>query len=341
MTGLQLTMRFDMRAPEFGASPGSLYPAAYAMAEWADQRGFSSIGISEHHATEDGYCPAPLVLGSAIAARTQHVKIRFGVMLLTLHHPLRAAEEIAVLDNISEGRIVPMFGAGYRMEEFEMFGVDPTKRAKLMEEGITAMKEAWKGEWFEFQGNKALVRPRPYQDPHPPIHMGGSIESTARLAARIADDFFPSTVPLVEVFQAERERLGKPRVPGKNYGAKGSWFIHVTEDPEKAWDTIAPHAIHESNTYTDWATQRKGASMFGMAGMQDENNIRENAKYVVITPDECIAMAHEHSSVDGSLGFAPLMGGLDPDFAWASLELFDAKVLPEIHKAGLLAERSN
>ena len=132
MADLTLNMRFDMRAPDFAASPGALYPAAVDMAAWADERGFSSIGISEHHATEDGYCPAPLLLGSAIAARTQHVKIRFGVMLLTLHHPLRAAEEIAVLDNLSEGRVIPMYGAGYRMEEFEMFGIDPKKRAKIM-----------------------------------------------------------------------------------------------------------------------------------------------------------------------------------------------------------------
>lgn len=337
MADLTLNMRFDMRAPDFAASPGALYPAAVDMAAWADERGFSSIGISEHHATEDGYCPAPLLLGSAIAARTQHVKIRFGVMLLTLHHPLRAAEEIAVLDNLSEGRVIPMYGAGYRMEEFEMFGIDPKKRAKIMETSIEAMKEAWKGEWFEYEGARALVRPRPYQDPHPPIHMGGSIESTARLAARIADDFFPSTVPLVEVFQQERERLGKGRVPDKNYGAKGSWFIHVTEDPDKAWNVIAPHAIHESNTYAEWAQQRKGASTFGMAGPQDEQTVRENPKYVVVTPEECIAMAHDHSP-GGSLGFAPLMGGLDPDFAWESLNLFDAKVLPEIRKAGLLED---
>ena len=337
---LKLSMRFDMRAPEFGADARDLYPAAVEMAAWADRVGFSTLSLSEHHNTADGYLPAPVVLGSALAAVTQRARIRFGVLLLTLQHPLRAAEEIAVLDNISEGRVDPMFAAGYRMEEFAMFGVDPKRRARLMEEGIEAIKQAWTGKPFDWHDTTVLVRPVPWQRPRPQILMGGSIESTARLAARIADDFLPSMPGLIDVFNAERERLGLPPGPPKFYGS-ASWFLHVAEDPEKAWDVIAPHAVHESNSYAEWSTQRKGASMFGLAGLKDTATIRsETARYRVVTPEECIALAHEFGR-GGTLGFSPLMGGLDPQFAWESLELFEARVLPAIAGAGLLDEGSN
>ena len=78
--------------------------------------------------------------------------------------------------------------------------------------------------------------------------------------------------------------------------------------------------------------------MFGLAGLKDEQSIREMTdRYVVVTPEECVELAHEYGR-GGTLGFSPLMGGLDPEFAWESLELFDAEVLPALRTSGLLDE---
>ena len=103
-------MRFDLRAPPWGASPVRLYRASLDMAAWADDLGFDLIRISEHHAAEDGYCPSPFVLAAAIAARTQRARLRLNALILPLRDPVRVAEDLAVLDLVSAGRIEAVIG---------------------------------------------------------------------------------------------------------------------------------------------------------------------------------------------------------------------------------------
>src|ERR1700754_536831 len=96
-----LSIRFDMRAFPGGASHADLYEAAVGMAEYCDSNGFQAVLISEHHGVSDGYMPSPLVLAGAMAARTQQVRFQFLALIVPLHDPLRLAEDIAVLDNLS------------------------------------------------------------------------------------------------------------------------------------------------------------------------------------------------------------------------------------------------
>src|ERR1700743_68646 len=98
------SMRFDMRAPDFGASPAELYEAAVDMCEWAETRGCLAAVICEHHSSPDGYLPTPLILGSAVAARTKQLMMTL-IVILPFYDPVRLAEEIAVLDLISKGRV--------------------------------------------------------------------------------------------------------------------------------------------------------------------------------------------------------------------------------------------
>src|SRR6478752_10439409 len=99
------TMRFDMRAPEFGGSTTDLYDAAIEMAAWAEDRGGVAAMISEHHASPDGYIPSPMLLASAMAARTQHLPITIAAALMPFYDPIRLAEDMAVLDIVSKGRV--------------------------------------------------------------------------------------------------------------------------------------------------------------------------------------------------------------------------------------------
>ena len=102
-------MRFDMRAPEFGASTTELYEAAVDMCEWAETRGCLAAVICEHHGSPDGYLPTPLILGSAIAARTKQLMMTL-IVILPFYDSVRLAEEIAVLDILSKGRASYVFG---------------------------------------------------------------------------------------------------------------------------------------------------------------------------------------------------------------------------------------
>ena len=110
---MQLSLKFDLRAPAFGADPADLYAAALDMCAWADAAGFECVRFLEHHGSDDRYCPSPLVMAAAAAARTRRVRIRVRALILPLHDPVRIAEDAAVVDVISRGRLELVVAAGY------------------------------------------------------------------------------------------------------------------------------------------------------------------------------------------------------------------------------------
>ncbi len=317
-----LTLAYDMRAPGFGAKPIDLYRAALDQCEWADKLGFQSVAFMEHHATTDGYLPSPIVMAAAAAGRTRNILIRVSVMLLPLYHPLRAAEDLAVLDLVSEGRLRLTVGAGYRDEEFAQFGLSLKKRPSLMERGIETLKKAWTGEAFDFEGQRVRILPRPAQNPRPAIAMGGSSKAAAERAARIADDYQPVTPEIYEDYRKALAALGKPvPEPAK---MRGSYmFLHVSKNPDADWKKIAPHAMHESNDYARWLRNAPNAVYHEVS---DPEQLRASGSYKIVTPEECVAMAKR----EGILSFKPLMGGLDPEIGWAGLRLFEKEVLPKL-----------
>jgi len=323
---VKLALRYDLRAPDFATPAAELYRAALEQCAWADGQGFDHVVLSEHHGAADGYCPSPAVLGAAIAGATTRLRIQLLVVVVTLHDPLRVAEDLAVLDLVSGGRLDVFLGAGYRPEEFAMFGRDMARRAELMETAVAVLEQAWTGEPFEHNGIEVRVTPRPCQRPRPPLFLGGQTKVAARRAARLADGFMPATPApaVVEAYRAERERLGLDE--GWIPGASGPLFLHVARDPGAAWARIAPHALHEANSYLEWVG---GGPENVYSVLTDADSLLASGLYAVVTPAECVAMARAKGP-DGQLTLHPLMGGLDPALAWESLELFAAEVLPEL-----------
>ncbi len=138
-------LRFDMRAPEIGAPTVQLYAAATEMCAWAENHGALAAVLCEHHGSEDGYLPSPLILASAIAARTERLALSL-ILLLPFYDPVRLAEDMAVLDIISKGRASYILALGYRPEEFEHFGVDMRTRGTLADEKLALLRELLSGE---------------------------------------------------------------------------------------------------------------------------------------------------------------------------------------------------
>jgi alkanesulfonate monooxygenase SsuD/methylene tetrahydromethanopterin reductase-like flavin-dependent oxidoreductase (luciferase family) len=325
MAQLELVMRFDLRAPAWGTPTRQLYLAMLEMSSWADDNGFNVIRVSEHHASEDGYCPSPLTALSAIAARTKHARLRAMALVLPLHDPLRIAEDAAVLDIVSGGRAELAVGAGYRHEEFAMFGRARKERARLVEEGIRVLRHAWSGRPFDYRGGQVVVTPTPVQVGGPPILLAGSSEVAARRAARIADGFVPMDAALFDAYADELRALGKPIPP--SFPRLGPPFVYVAEDPEEAWARLLPHAKHASKSYANWFKSDNGIRPSQVA--EDPSVTRNSPAYQVVTPDECVSIIEELGS-HAIFTLHPLLAGVDPDFAWKSLELFAAKVLPQV-----------
>ncbi len=229
-------IRFDLRAP--GLDPPEaqrLYGAALEMSEWADRQGFDMLVLSEHHASADGYLPSPLVMGGAVAARTQRIPIWVSALLVPLHDPVRLAEDIAVLDLISNGRIAIVSGLGYRPVEYALFDREWKGRGKRLDECLEIMVRAWTGEPFEVDGETVQVTPRPVQQPHPMIMVGGSGPAAAKRAARFGFGFFPpiGDDDLAQLYLDECARLGKE--PGWVGQPKGPGTLFVADDPERLW----------------------------------------------------------------------------------------------------------
>jgi alkanesulfonate monooxygenase SsuD/methylene tetrahydromethanopterin reductase-like flavin-dependent oxidoreductase (luciferase family) len=319
-------LRYDLRrAPFAKASHAELAAAALAQCEWADTRGFVSVTLSEHHGSPDGYLPSPIVLAAALAARTRNLRLVLAAIIAPLHDPLRLAEDLAVADVLSGGRILPVFGAGYVESEFRAFGRSLGHRGSALEETVRVLRRAWTGEPFEHRGAIARVTPRPVQQPHPPIWLGGSVAAAARRAARIADGFVPALPEAWEAYRAERVRLGHPD-PGPHVAALAN-FVHVARDPDAAWARIAPFALHETNAYARWATESGAPSPYREA--RDADELRKGGNYLVLTPEELVARARTLPPL-GMVLLHPLMGGLDPELGWESLRLVVEEVIPAL-----------
>lgn len=324
-------LRFDMRQPEFAtASQADLYQAAIELCAWGDQHGIGSVHLSEHHGADDGYCPSPLVLASAVAARTTNMRIFISALIAPLHDPVQLAEDLTVLDNISRGRVIPILSGGYRKEEFTAAGKDLAVRKQYMDDIGPFLKKAWSGETFSFAGRTITVTPKPFSEPRPMILMGGSSRPAARRAAREADFFIPSGPEIFEYYREELKALGKPD-PGPMPAAP-STVTFVASDPDAYWQKIAPHVLHETNTYAQWAEQAQVFSPYKHYDNHDE--LRASGAYKVYRPQELIEAARAMVSAQ-PIQFHPLCGGIHPDLAWQSLELFVTEVLPTLREEGI------
>jgi len=155
----------------------------------AEELGYKSCFQVSHHAQKDGLCPGPLIACSAAAAVTSEMRIGTGVLLVPLYAPLKLAEDIAVLDNVSNGRFVFGVAPGYVEEEFAAHQIPRSERVSRFEEALDLMITAWTNDEFEFNGNHYQVpttrmTPKPVQAPYPPIWYGVSASKSLRRAAQ-------------------------------------------------------------------------------------------------------------------------------------------------------------
>ena len=325
---MQLDITYDMRAPDFGTHPRELYAAALDQVQWADELGFDNVGLGEHHASPDGYNPSPLVLAAAMGARSRQIRLRTSVLLAPLYDPIKLAEDAAVTQLATGGRLVLGIGGGYRPAEFEMFGRRLEDRWQQIGDTIALLRLAWTGEPFEWQGRRCHVTPRP--EPAPPILLGGSSAAAARRAARIADGWFPPLEPaLWPPYREECLKLGKPD-PG-DYPTPGPIFLWISKQPERDWERIAPHALHQLRSYSEWTVEAFGKPAGPYAKDITEAGVRRSGAYRVVTPEQALSLA-DGLGPKSVLFLNPLLAGIEPSFSWHMLKLYEREVHPHLQR---------
>ena len=296
------------------------------MAEYVEGAGFDIVNLEEHHGASNGWLPSPLTLAAAIAARTQRLRITVTALLVTLYDPIRLAEDVAVIDLISNGRFSFVAGSGYRPEEYHAMDKDWAARGRLMDEVIDTLLKAWQGTPFEYKGKTVCVTPIPQSRPHPFFFIGGMTPVAARRAARFGLPFYPpiEDAALLEVYYSELKKHGKK---GFAYTPKdGNNMLFVDKNPQQAWEELGPYFLREMQEYSSWKVE-------GIRRPSEEDvltiaDIKQSGRFTILTPEA--ARAHLASGAVGNAVLHPLAGGIPLDRAWQSLRLFVEQVLPVV-----------
>ncbi len=178
--------------PASAADLSRLVDEMVVEAQQAEQCGFDSFFVTEHHQEPSGYLPSPLPLLAALATRTSTIRLGTGIVILPLYHPIRMAEDCAVIDIMSKGRLILGVGMGYQDVDFAAYGLRVSDRVSLFEEGIEIIKRAWTEEKLSFVGKRYTltnigVTPKPLQKPRPPIWIAAVGDEAMKRAGRVGD----------------------------------------------------------------------------------------------------------------------------------------------------------
>jgi len=312
--------RFDFRAP--GADPAArreLYARAVEQAAYADAHGQDVLSLPEHHGADDGYLPSPLVVAAAMAAVTRRVSIGVMALQVNLHDPLRLAEDVAVLDHVSGGRVTYTLGLGYRREEYDMFGRAWDTRGADLGDRIALLQRAWSGEPVTVGGRTVRVTPVPFTRPHPILFHGGASAAAARRAARLGLHFQPQVADpdLAELYRAECRAHG--REPGMVLPPPaGPIVVFCAEDPDRFWALYGEYLLIDARLQDAWHGDAGLPSAIRDSSTTVEA-MRAAGRYVVLTPDELAdrVRSRELRTVTGH----PLCAGLPAEPSWESLRL--------------------
>ncbi len=320
-------LRFDMRAPEFGAPTGELYAAALEMASYAETRGAIAAAICEHHTMADGYLPSPLVLATAMAARTTSLPIMTAALILPLYDPIRLAEDMVVLDIISGGRVSYVMAVGYVPEEFEHHGADFARRGRIVEDQLALVLRAKSGEPFEHDGRHIHVTPAPVTPGGPAVMWGGGSPAAAKRAGRFGLDFFAQGGgPELEAVYAEEARAhghepGFCMIPPTDLATT----VFVADDIDRAWAELGPHLLHDVLSYAAINPGNTHTASLSTATTVEELRA-EDRSHRIVSVDEAISMITSGSP----LALQPLVGGLPPEIAWRYLRIVTDEVMPRL-----------
>jgi probable F420-dependent oxidoreductase len=241
-------VRFAISIPQYvGEHENGFDPAAFrAHLTRAEELGFES-GWTQEQVLGSARTLAPRELLSHAAACTERLRLGCAVFVTPLHNPVHLAKSISTLDNLSHGRIEVGVAAGGRARPFAAFGADPPAPVARFNEGLALMKACWTEPRITFEGrfwqlDGAAMEPKPVQQPHPPIWIGGNHPDALRRAVRLGDGFFgagsQTTPQFAEQVRFVRDELAQQARDRATFPISKRVYIHVDDDPARACEQI-------------------------------------------------------------------------------------------------------
>jgi alkanesulfonate monooxygenase SsuD/methylene tetrahydromethanopterin reductase-like flavin-dependent oxidoreductase (luciferase family) len=227
----------DLRnPPAWRQDPAHLYGFGLELCEEAEHLGAGSVWVTEHHLFDDGYLPQTLTYAAAIAARTTTVRIGTGILIAPLHATVEIAEQVAVVDSLSGGRVDLGLGAGYRVPEFELFGADIEQRYSTTDARARELREIWA---------EGRVTPAPVQE-RVPIFLGYQGPKGARRAGRLGESLLSGRASLWDAYREGLRDGGHDESVARMIGPMQGW---VTDDPDGDWPVVSQHVAYQFDSY--------------------------------------------------------------------------------------------
>ncbi len=322
------------------------YPTPTEVAEFVDQlyresamaeeAGFDSLQIPERHMRTECLFPSPLILISALAARTSRIRLGTYILILPLYNPMHVAEQFAMIDNLSRGRVILGVASGYHTAYNQMFNVPFRERGARFEEGFDALMRAWTGEKFSFEGKYYQYKdvqliPGVYQKPRPEVWVGGMFPKTIARAGRLGDAWCSDPFPLDQKVWHEQVKLY--RDSAKQHGRKSkvvlmrdAWCAPTRQEAEETFVRIA---VEEWLFYYRWGILTHHPEF----QKESDFTIEKGRKHFVCgTPEDCIKQVEMYGrdyDVDEIVLRFRLPNGPARPKVLESLKLFGKEVMPQ------------
>ena len=320
---LQVGLIYDFRNPKPWQQPwNDLYEAFLKQIERAEELGFDQVWLTEHHFAEDGYLPSLFPVGAAIAARTHRLRIGTNALLAALHHPLRVAEDAAIVDILSNGRLDLGLTLGFRQIEFEQYGLDTSisNRIHRLQEVVNTLKHA-----YSRQTLPAPVSPPPIQTPHPPLYLGANSKMAFRALA-------PLGLPLILIGGPDKLTAYRQALVTAGYDPDAiddpvqslGMFLYIADNRETAWQRVKPHVQYLVEQDRIWS---------GKTTIPTENELKRLGLFG--TPEEVAEgiVQRIRWTRPRQVCFFANPPGMAPELATQSLHLFATQVRPIVEDA--------
>jgi alkanesulfonate monooxygenase SsuD/methylene tetrahydromethanopterin reductase-like flavin-dependent oxidoreductase (luciferase family) len=327
-----------------GMSQQEAFDESFAQVSHAEDLGIDTVWLAEHHFSPDrSVLASPMVLCSALAARTTRIRIGMAVQVLPLTNPLRVAEEAATVDHISKGRFEFGVGRSGLTKYYQGYNVPYSESRQRFYEALSVIMSAWKEDRFSYEGEyyayqDVTVVPKPFQHPHPPTRIAVASEDSFSIVGGLGHPILVSAnTPTPQL----RERLTLYRQARQKAGYSGPGEVslripvYLADDPVKATSEPEDSTMHglryrATELSQTAATQEAADRMRTMAAVPYEEILRTQFMYG--TPEAVSDRIREYQEQLGITGVVLEVnyGGQNPNDKVAnSIRLLAEKVMPE------------
>ncbi|MGR8947285.1 MAG: LLM class flavin-dependent oxidoreductase [Gammaproteobacteria bacterium] len=322
-----------------GENIAGLIDEIVEQAKLCEEVGFEGFFFTEHHQQEDGYLPAPVLMAGLVGMHTTKIKVGTCVLLMPLYHPIRLAEDIAVVDQATKGRFITAAGIAYQPADFDAFGVKQKQRVSRTVEGVEILRKAWTGEPFSYASKhhtieNVRVTPKPYQAGGPPIWLAGWAPPGLERAGKIADAWIADPIQSIPVI---KDYTNQYRAAAESHGRKPQVILMrdvvIGKNRADAEAKSGP-TMHTHRWYYEFGGYVEDDYIKDLKGPEDLTfDIARQDRLIAGSPEQCLEQLQhwkEEIQPDYLMIRMRQPGGPPQAEALEDIRLFGEKVIPNL-----------